>query len=99
MADNQIVPRHHYDPSQVAIVGVHSRYLFEPIGCRLDTDTGVEYVTVRLTTLGNQALRQLCHTAEQKHVWRFPCYDFTIVKNSIRAEQVSSLLSRTMDIL
>jgi hypothetical protein len=61
----------------------------------------VQYLRCRLTRAGNQALRELCHTAIQREVWSWPTYEFyvkatgTPLKPVIRAEQVrpSLLLS------
>lgn len=64
----------------------------------------VQYLRCRLTRAGNQALRELCHTAIQREVWSWPTYEFYVkatgspLKPVIRAEQVRefpSLLYRT----
>ena len=88
----QLVP---YDPATVAVTGTsRDRFL---VPAREFVEDGVRWVVVRLTARGNEALRQLCHTNDQKTVWRFPCYEFTIRANSIRVQQVSwpDLLVRT----
>ncbi|KAF7116988.1 hypothetical protein CNMCM5793_005635 [Aspergillus hiratsukae] len=48
------------------------------------------YQTVRITALGNKALRELCHTQDQKTVWRFPSYSFVVRKGSISVEQLKT---------
>ena len=57
--------------------------------------TGPDYAIVRLTNTGNLALRELCHTADQRQVWTFPSYEFFIRRRRngtlmIRADQVYS---------
>lgn len=82
-----------YDPASTAVVGPDSKRLvqfvdtFEPAD--RDEDDESEYVLVRLTALGNEALYTLCHTPDQKMVWSFPSYEFVIRKNSVTAAQVS----------
>lgn len=55
-------------------------------------EEGVRFVSVRLTYAGNRALFDLCHTQDQREVWRFPSYEFTIRKDSIRVRQASLFL-------
>lgn len=75
-----------YDPSTIALTGPYRDRFMVP--SREFHEDGVHWVTVRLTARGNEALRQLCHTEDQKTVWRFPAYEFTMRANSIRVQQV-----------
>ncbi|KAK5139300.1 hypothetical protein LTR04_003706 [Oleoguttula sp. CCFEE 6159] len=77
--------RQSYDPTQVALAGDNQNRRVVPV--RKDPDND-EYVCVRLTAKGNEALLQLCHTADQKTVWTFPSYEFTVRKGSLTAAQL-----------
>jgi hypothetical protein len=79
-----------YDPSTVGQTGPLRKKLLEHT--HQFKVNGDWYETVRLTAMGNTALRQLCHTEDQKAVWRFPAYPFTVRRGAISVEQVSTLL-------
>ena len=55
-----------------------------------------EFIVVRLTARGNETLREVCHTADQREVWRFPSYEFVVRKDSLSVAQVSGSFYRTM---
>ncbi|RMJ20748.1 hypothetical protein PHISP_08382 [Aspergillus sp. HF37] len=77
-----------YDPATVAVTGTaRNRFL---LPCGESWDGRVRWVTVRLTAKGNEALGQLCHTNDQRTVWSFPCYEFTIRADSIRIQQIQT---------
>lgn len=83
-----LVSRTSYDPIEVAVRGSGAARLFFPVSSY--EEGGVKYVTVRLTAKGNEGLREVCHTADQKEVWRFPSYEFTVREGSIRVAQIQS---------
>ncbi|KAF7585224.1 hypothetical protein BBP40_011657 [Aspergillus hancockii] len=83
-----LVERAQYDPQLVARTGSLMNKFVEPQSAY--EHNGEEYVVVRLTAKGNEALRELCHTEEQKEVWRFPCYEFTV--KSGRPSYVNAIL-------
>lgn len=56
--------------------------------------TPVQFVTVQLTAKSNEALREVCHTDDQKEVWRFSSYKSTVRKGSIRVAQVKTARTR-----
>lgn len=76
-----------YDPELVANVGAFKNRFVLPIHAY--EEEGEEFVAVRLTARGNEALREVCHTADQKEVWRFPSYEFVVRKDSLSVAQVS----------
>lgn len=82
-----------YDPESVANVGVFKNRFVLPI--RAYEEEGEEFIVVRLTARGNEALREVCHTADQKEVWRFPSYEFVVRKDSLSVAQVSGRFYRT----
>ena len=82
-----------YDPESVANVGVFKNRFVLPI--RAYEEEGKEFIVVRLTVRGNEALREVCHTADQKEVWRFPSYEFVVRKDSLSVAQVSGSFYRT----
>ena len=83
-----LISRVSYDPAEVAVRGSDAARLFSPVASY--EEGGVRYVTVRLTAKGNEGLREVCHTAEQREVWRFPSYEFTVREGSIRVAQIRS---------
>lgn len=83
-----LISRVLYDPTEVAVWGSGAARLFSPVSSH--EKGGIKYVTVRLTARGNEGLREVCHTAEQKEVWRFPSYEFTVREGSIRVAQIQS---------
>lgn len=83
----EVAPRVSYDPEAVAVVGAFRNRFVQPI--RVFEDQGEEYVVVRLTAKGNAALREVCHTSDQRAVWRFPSYEFVVRPNSLSVAQVS----------
>ena len=82
-----------YDPESVANVGVFKNRFVLPI--RAYEEEGEEFIVVRLTARGNEALREVCHTADQKEVWRFPSYEFVVHKDSLSVAQVGGSFYRT----
>lgn len=85
--------RTQYNPESVATIGVFKNRFVLPI--RTYEKDGNEFIVVRLTARGNEALREVCHTADQKDVWRFPSYEFVVRKDSLSVAQVSGNFSRT----
>ena len=51
---------------------------------------GDEIIVVWLTAQGNEALCEVCHTSDQKDVWRFPSFEFAVRKDSLSVSQVSA---------
>lgn len=94
MSSSNALVRRSYDPTRVATAGPSQNKLVEVVRQATtddapNADDTSSLVVVRLTAKGNQALYELCHTADQKEVWRFPSYEFVIHKGSITASQVS----------
>ena len=79
--------RTRYNPESVATIGVFKNRFVLPI--RTYEKDGDEFIVVRLTARGNEALREVCHTADQKEVWRFPSYEFVVHKDSLSVAEVS----------
>ena len=94
MSNSTALVRRLYDPTTVAVTGAFQNKFVEVVRAANPADAPNEdntsdLVVVRLTAKGNQALFELCHTHDQKEVWRFPSYEFVIHKDSITASQVS----------
>nr|POF03162.1 hypothetical protein CFP56_75889 [Quercus suber] len=94
MSNSTALIRRPYDPTTVAVTGPFQNKFVEVVRAANandapNDDNTSDLVVVRLTAKGNQALSELCHTTEQKTVWRFPSYEFVIHKDSITASQVS----------
>lgn len=81
-----VLVRTQYDPSEIAVVGTFKNKFVLPV-CAYEED-GETYVVVRLTAKGNEALREVCHTADQRNVWRFPNFEFVVRKGSLSVAQV-----------
>ena len=81
MAENTSLVHTSYDPSSVALVGTFKNKFVQPV--RVFEEDGETYVVVCLTANGNEALREVCHTADQKEVWRFPNFEFAVRKDSL----------------
>lgn len=75
-----------YDPTNQNTTGPDHNKMVVPI--RSYMDDGDEYVVVRLTAKGNEALRTFCHTTAQKEVWRFPAFEFAVRKGSLSVAQI-----------
>ncbi|KAG9940428.1 hypothetical protein KCU85_g9963, partial [Aureobasidium melanogenum] len=95
MSSSNALVRRSYDPTRVATAGPSQNKLVEVVRQATtddapNADDTSSLVVVRLTAKGNQALYELCHTADQKEVWRFPSYEFVIHKGSITASQVKT---------
>lgn len=75
-----------YDPARQNTTGPDHNKMVVPI--RSYEENGDEYVVVRLTANGNEALRTFCHTAAQKEVWRFPSFEFVVRKGSLTVNQI-----------
>ena len=82
-----------FDPATVAVVGLYKSCFVMPV-CIYEKD-GDEIIVVQLTAWGNEALREVCHTADQRDVWRFPSYEFAVCKDSLSITQVSVGSSQT----
>lgn len=86
------------DPSRVA---PGASNLLQLVRRANTAEGGPNYFVVRLTAHGNEALRELCRTAEQREVWSWPSYEFLVKmrKNRtpvISADQVSSYSTRSL---
>ena len=88
--------RINYDPATTALAGATVNKMVVPI--RPDPNNP-EFFFVRLTAKGNQALFELCHTYDQKTVWQFPSYEFSVRRDSLTVNQVSFPLILFSDIL
>ena len=86
----EVISRAPYDPESVALIGNFKNRFVQPV--RVFESEGEEYVVVRLTAKGNEALREVCHTSDQRAVWRFPNYEFAVWKNSLSVVQVCGVL-------
>ena len=77
-----------YDPEMVAVVGSYKNQFALPV--RTYKQDGDEIIVVWLTAQGNEALCEVCHTSDQKDVWRFPSFEFAVCKDSLSISQVSA---------
>ena len=82
-----------YDPESVANVGVFKNCFVLPI--HTYEEDGEEFIVVCLTAQGNEALCEVCHTADQKEVWHFPSYEFVVHKDSLSVVQVGGSFYHT----
>ena len=64
-----------YDPATVAR---GSFKLFEEVERDREEETNREYVLVKLTAAGNEALRLLCHIQVQREIWSWKPYPFWV---------------------
>lgn len=81
-----VLVRTQYDPNETAVVGTFKNKFVLPV--RAYEEDGETYVVVRLTAKGNKALREVCHTVDQRNVWRFPNFEFVVRKGSLSVAQV-----------
>ncbi|KAK5019996.1 hypothetical protein LTR60_000934, partial [Cryomyces antarcticus] len=79
----------------VALAGANQNRLV--VAVREDPDND-EYVCVRLTAKGNEALLQLCHTADQKTVWTFPSYVNAVLIASRGLAQRNACANNTLSV-
>lgn len=86
--NNQLV-RASYDPAVSHVTGPNQNKMVVPVRAFTDDDSD-QWVVVRLTAKGNEALRTFCHTRDQKEVWRFPSYEFVVRVGSLSVQQVCS---------
>lgn len=85
--ENTALVRVQYDPSVQDITGAMVNKFVSPIRVARYDEKGRRILIVRLTAAGNKALQELCHTNEQKEVWRFPSYEFEVVEGSLKVSQ------------